>query len=143
MSKKGYDMLGEVLSEYNGKITSVKVLPFENIRHGVKYEVTQVGEFHGRLSCKGMGSNYVQVASDGTSTTKFYGVFTTPDGETIFMESGGMGVPLGAGRVKFRTTATLKSTAAKLAWVNTTPIAFEGEGDFSTMEVRGTLYAWQ
>jgi len=51
------------------------------------------------------------------------------------MESAGMGVLLDAGRVKFRTTVTLKSTAAKLAWVNATPIAFEGEGDFSTMEV--------
>lgn len=135
-------MLGEVLSDYSGKITSVKVLPFDNAGQGVRYEVTQVGEFRGRLSCQGMGSNYVHVAADGTSTTKFYGVFTTPEGETLLMESGGMGVPLGAGRVKFRTTVTLKSTAAKLAWVNTTPIAFEGEGDFSTMEVRGTLYEW-
>ncbi|MGE0824028.1 MAG: hypothetical protein AB7G75_14480 [Candidatus Binatia bacterium] len=136
-------MLGEVLSDYSGKITSVKVLPFDNAEPGVKYEVTQVGEFRGRLSCQGMGSNYVQVAPDGTSTTKFYGVFTTPDGETLLMESGGMGVPLGAGRVKFRTTVTLKSAAAKLTWVNTTPIAFEGEGDFSTMEVKGTLYEWK
>ncbi len=136
-------MLGEKLSEYRGKITSVKVLPFEHGGQGVRYEVTQVGEFRGRLSCQGMGSNYVHVAADGTSTTKFYGVFTTPAGETILMESGGMGVPLGSGRVKFRTTATLKSTAAAWAWVNTTPTAFEGEGDFSTMEVRGTLYAWQ
>jgi hypothetical protein len=58
------------------------------------------------------------------------------------MELGGMGVPLDAGRVKFRPTVTL-DTAANLAWVNATPIAFEGEGDFSTMEVRGILYAWQ
>jgi hypothetical protein len=136
-------MLGKVLSEYSGKITSVKVLPFDNAGQGVRYEVTQVGEFRGRLSCQGIGSNYVQVAADGTSTTKFYGVFTTPAGETILMESGGMGVPLGTGRVKFRTTVTLKSTAAALAWVNSTPIAFEGEGDFSTMEVRGTLYEWK
>jgi hypothetical protein len=136
-------MLGEVLSNYSGKITSVKVLPFDSSGQGVKYEVTQVGEFRGRLSCQGMGSNYVQVVADGTSTTKFYGVFTTPDGETLLMESGGMGVPLSAGRVKFRTTVTLKSTATKLAWVNTTPIAFEGEGNFSTMEVTGTLYEWK
>jgi len=136
-------MLGEILGDYSGKITSVKVLPFDNAGQGVKYEVTQVGEFRGRLGCQGMGSNYVQVTADGTSTTKFYGVFTTPDGETLLMESGGMGVPLGAGRVKFRTTVTLKSAAAKLAWVNTTPIAFEGEGNFLTMEVKGTLYEWK
>ncbi len=136
-------MLGEELSTYSDKITSVKVLPFENGVQGVKYEVTQVGEFRGRLNCQGMGSNYVQVAADGTSTTKFYGVFTTPHGETLLMESGGMGVPLGSGRVKFRTTATVRSSAASLAWITTTPIAFEGEGDFSTMEVKGILYEWK
>ena len=136
-------MLGELISEYSGKITSVKVLPFDSSGQGVKYEVTQMGELSGRLSARGVGSNYVQLAADGTSTTKFYGVFTTNDGETLLLKSGGMGVPLAPGRVKFRTTATLKSTAAKLAWVNTTPLAFEGEGDFSAMEVVGKLYEWK
>jgi len=136
-------MLGELISEYSGKITSVKVLPLDGSGQGVKYEVTQMGELSGRLSGRGVGSNYVQLAADGTSTTKFYGVFTTNDGETLLLESGGMGVHLAPGRVKFRTTATLKSTAAKLAWVNTTPLAFEGEGDFSAMEVVGKLYEWK
>ena len=136
-------MLGELVSEYRGKITSVKVLPFDSSGQGVKYEVTQMGEFSGRLSGRGVGSNYVQLAVDGTSTTKFYGVFTTSEAETIFMESGGMGLPLAPGRIKFRTTVTLKSTSSKLAWVNTTPMAFEGEGDFSAMEVVGKLYECQ
>jgi hypothetical protein len=136
-------MLGEPISEYSGKITSVKVLPFDSPGQGIKYELTQVGELRGRLSGRGVGSNYIRLAADGTSTTKFYGVFTTNDGETLLLESGGMGVPLSPGRVKFRTTATLKSTAPKLAWINTTPLAFEGEGDFSTMEVIGKLYEWK
>jgi hypothetical protein len=134
--------LGELLGEYRGKITSVKVLPFESMGQGIKYEVTQVAELSGRLSGRAIGSNYVQVAADGTSTTRFYGVLTTTDGGTILMESGGMSVPLAPGRVKFRTTVTLKSTSPNLTWVNTTPMAFEGEGDFSTMEVVGKLYEW-
>jgi hypothetical protein len=59
------------------------------------------------------------------------------------MESSGMGLPLASGRVKFWTTVTLKSSSPKLAWINTTPMAFEGEGDFSAMEVVGKLYEWQ
>lgn len=135
-------MLGELVSEYRGKITSVKVLPFDSPGQGVKYEVTQVAELSGRLSGRGVGSNYVSLAADGTSTTKFYGVFTTDEGETILAESGGMSVPLAPGRVRFRTTATLKTAAAKLSWLNTTVLAFEGKGDFSSMEVIGKLYEW-
>ena len=135
-------MLGELISEYRGKITSVKVLPFDSPGQGVKYEVTQVAELSGRLSGRGVGSNYVSLAADGTSTTKFYGVFTTDEGETILAESGGMSVPLAPGRVRFRTTATLKTTSSKLTWINTTVLAFEGEGDFSSMEVVGKLYEW-
>ncbi len=90
----------------------------------------------------GIGSNYVQQAADGTSTTKFYGVFTTTEGETILAEAGGMSVPLTPGRVRFRTTGTFKTTSPKLRWLNTTVVAFEGEGDFSSMEVVGKLYEW-
>jgi hypothetical protein len=36
----------------------------------------------------------------------------------------------------------LKTTAPRLSWLNTMVVAFEGEGDFSTMEVVGKLYEW-
>jgi hypothetical protein len=87
--------------------------------------------------------NYVQQAADGTSMTKFYGVFTTNEGETILAETGGVSVPLMPGRVRFCTTATLKTASPKLSWLNTTVVAFEGERDFSTMEAVGKLYEWQ
>lgn len=135
--------LGDLFCEYKGKITSMKVLPFESSGQGVKYEVTQVADLSGRLNGHGVGSNYVQQATDGTSTTRFYGVFTTSEGETLLAESSGMSVPLAPGRVRFRTTATLKTTSPRLSWLNTTIVAFEGEGDFSTMEVVGKLYEWQ
>ena len=135
--------LGELLCEYKGKITSMKVLPFEGNGQGVKYEVTQVADVSGKLNAHGIGSNYVQQALDGTSTTKFYGVFTTPEGETLLAESGGMSIPLAPGRVRFRTTASFKTAAPRLSWLNTMAVAFEGEGDFSTMEVTGRLYEWQ
>jgi hypothetical protein len=86
-------VLGKLISEYQGRITSVKALPFDSSGQGVKYEVTQVGELSGRLSGRGVGSNFVQLAADGTSTAKFYDAFITNDGETILAESGGMSVP--------------------------------------------------
>lgn len=57
-------------------------------------------------------------------------------------EAGGMSVPLTPGRVRFRTMGTFKTTAPKLSWLNTTVVAFEGEGDFSSMEVIGKIYEW-
>lgn len=134
--------LGELICDYRGKITSMKVLPFESGGQVVKYEVTQVADLSGRLAGHGIGSNYVQQTADGTSTTKFYAVFTTPEGETILAESSGMSVPLTPGQVRFRTTATLKTSSSRLRWLNTKIVAFEGEGDFSTMEVTGKLYEW-
>ena len=134
--------LGELICDYKGTITSVKILPFDGAEFGVKYEVTQVGVSTGKFASSAVGSNYVQVHEDGTSTTKYYGVWTTEDGEPIMVESGGMSVPLGGGRVRFATTVKCRSRAEKYEWRTSTPIGFEGEGDFNTMDVSGQLYLW-
>ena len=134
--------LGELICDYTGTITSVKILPFEGSEFGVKYEVTQIGTSTGRFASSAVGSNYVQVHEDGTSTTRYYGVWTTDEGDPILVESGGMAVPLGGGRVRFATTVKCRSRLEKYAWLTSTPIGFEGEGDFGTMEVTGQLYLW-
>ena len=134
--------LGDLICEYTGKITSMKVLPFDDDGQEVRYEVTQVVRLNGRISGGGFGSNYVRQAADGTSVTKFYGVFTTTEGHSIRAEFGGNALSLGPDRARFRTTGMLKTTALSLDWLNSTTIAFEGEGDFSTMDVIGKLYVW-
>ncbi len=135
--------LRELICDYKGKITSIKVLPFASSGYEAEYEVTQLSELSGRLSATGVGSNYVRLHSDGTSTTRFYGVFTTGEGERVLVESAGMSVPLAPGRVRFGTTVTFKTRSEKLGWLNMTMGAFEGEGDFSTMEIVGKIYEWK
>jgi len=132
----------ELVCEYRGKITSLKVLPFDDGSQEVKYELTQIIHLSGRLAGTGFGSNYVRQGPDGTSVTKFYGVWTSTDGASIRVEFGGNAVSLGGGKARFRTTGMLKTTAPSLDWLNTMNLAFEGEGDFSTMEVTGRVYAW-
>lgn len=134
--------LGELISEYKGRITSMKVLPFESGGQAINYEATQLIEISGRLNAHGMGSNYVQQSTDGTSRTRFYGVLTSTEGETLLVEAGGMSIPFAPGRAKFRTTATFKTSSPQLVWLNTMAVAFEGEGNFSSMEVTGKLYEW-
>ena len=135
--------LGELLCDYTGNITSVKVLPFEGTEFGAKYEVTQTGTSTGKLSISAIGSNYVQVHADGTSTTKYYGIWTPKEGDPILVESGGMSVPLGDGRVRFRTTVKFRTRSEQYAWLNTTMCGFEGEGNFSTMEISGQIHEWK
>ena len=135
--------LGELLCDYTGTITSVKVLPFEGTEFGAKYEVTQTGSSTGKLSISAIGSNYVTVHPDGTSTTKYYGIWTTKEGDPILVESGGMSVPLGDGRVRFGTTVKFRTRSEQYAWLNRMMSGFEGEGNFSTMEITGQVYEWK
>lgn len=133
---------GELLCEYTGTITSVKVLPFEDTGYAAKYEVTQTGTSTGKLAVSAVGSNYVQMHPDGTSTTRYYGIWTTDDGVALLVESGGMSVPLAGGRVRFGTTVKFRSPSESYAWLATTMCGFEGEGDFSTMSITGRVYEW-
>ena len=131
-----------LISKYSGKITSVKVLPFTG-PGPVQYEITQTAQLTGELSGHAIGSNYVRAAPDGTSVTRFYGILTTEEMETVFLESSGMSVPIGAGRSRYLTTVTHKTSSERLQWVNTAIMTFEGEGDFSSMEIAGNLYHWK
>ncbi len=74
-----------LVSQYYGKITSIKVLPFKGQGNPVEMEITQVAEFKGELSGHAIGSNYVRLAPDGSSTTRFYGILTSDEGETVFL----------------------------------------------------------
>ena len=132
-----------LVSRYTGRITSVKVLPFKGSDFPVEYEITQIAQLAGELSGNIVGSNYVQVAADGTSRTRFYGILTTNELETVLLESSGMSVPIGGGRSKYLTTVTHKTTSERLAWVNAALLTFEGEGDFASMEIAGDLYHWK
>lgn len=132
----------KLVSRYTGKITSVKVVPFKGSGFPVEYEITQVAQLSGELAGNIVGSNYVEVAADGTSRTRFYGVLTTDALETVLLESAGMSVPIGGGRSRYLTTVTHKTTAARLDWINTAIMTFEGEGDFGSMEIAGDLYRW-
>lgn len=133
---------GDLVCEYRGTITSLKVLPFDDGSSEVKYELTQVLTLSGRLAGAGFGSNYVRAAADGTSVTKFYGMVTTAEGEAMRLEFGGNAVAVGAGQARFRTTGMIKSAAPALAWLNAVNLAFEGQGDFTTMQVSGRVYEW-
>ena len=134
--------LGDPISEWNGKITSVKVQPFESSGWGIKQEINIFANQSGRLSGQETGTIYLQLALDGKSTGSYYGVLVTSGGgETVIIESRGAGVPIGSGRTRFRTTVTFRTISKDLAWLNTIVAAFEGEADQFT--IVGKIYEWK
>lgn len=135
--------LGELISEWKGKITATKVHPFDSSGQEVTIEQAILGEQTGRLSGREMGAAYVTLAPDGTTVGTYYGVLTTTDGETVRVESRGMGAPLSPGRSRVQVTVTLRTTSPKLAWVNTTIAAFEGEVNDAEMGIAGRIYGWK
>ncbi len=130
---------GEVICEYTGKYTSLKVHPFEDASQQVSLEGTLLAEYSGRLAGKEIGTMYWQQAADGTASIEYYGVLTTADDEIVFVRGRGMGAVTSQGQTRVRTTVTFKTAAQQLAWLNITIASFEGSGDFS--EATGTFYA--
>ena len=139
--------LGELIGEWKGKLTSVKVCPFDSSGQGVKYEFTWLGEVSGRLSGRELGTDYWLIAPDGAGVFTYYGVLTTLEGEVVLEEGRGMSIPMGQGRTRAKATVTFKTTAPKLAWLNNLIGAFESEGDYSgdlsTKVFSGKYYEWQ
>jgi len=121
---------GEIISEWKGKVNSIKVLPFDG-GNSVKYEMTWIGEVTGRLSGQEIGTDYLSLAPDGTGVSDYYGVVTTAAGETVLVEGHGTTTPTAQGLVRARFAIRFRTTSKPLAWLTNTSAAFESEADWS------------
>jgi hypothetical protein len=135
--------LGELVSHVKAKVTSVKVQPFDGSGQGVREEYNLTAEFSGRISGTELATVYGIGAPDGTGTSRAYGIIATSDGEAITAESFGIISPPTANGSKFRGIAYLRTSSQKYIWVNTTPMAFEGELNVAQTELSFTLCEWK
>ena len=134
--------LGEIVGELKAKTTSVKVQPFDASGQGVRLEFNWSADQSGRIHGTMLGTTYVNSAPDGTGTSKGYGVTTTSDGDLITVEAFSVALPPSAkGSSKFRGIAYSRTSSQKYAWVNTTPLAYEGESDSAGFSL--TLWEWK
>jgi hypothetical protein len=131
---------GELVGELKGKITSVKVLPFDG-SGVVRQEANWSAEWSGRIRGTEVGTTHSLTAPDGTGTSKAYGVITTSDGDVITGEAFHVNSPTANG-LKIRGIGYWRTSSQKYAWVNTTPTAFEGEVN-ATQEFSLTLWEWK
>ncbi len=135
--------LGELVSEAKGKVTSVKVQPFDGSGQDVRLEYNMTFELSGRIPGNEVATANVTVAPDGTATSKTYGIITASDGEAITVEASGIGSPPTPKGSKIRGILCLRTSSQKHAWVNTTPMAFEGEINAAQTELSATICEWK
>jgi hypothetical protein len=119
----------ELIGQLKAKNISVIVQPVDGSGQGVRIETNWRGELSGRISGTEVGKTNLLAASDGTATFESYGRITTTDGHAITAKAGGVGSPPTANGSRFRGSADFRTSSGKYAWVNITPVEFEGEGN--------------
>ena len=127
-------MQGEFLSELEGKITNVVIIPVpKGTRVNAEFEGTLCGP---KISGSVRAIDYVLFHEDGTGILHVHGVITTEENDLIYIEASGFAKPtLHEGRSDLKETVTCQTTSKKHAWLNTTLAVSEGYVDVKTGEV--------
>lgn len=121
------DMLGEILSETKGKVTSQRVLSAE----GPKLEAsfTSVGKLKG-VDITEMATFWSIPRPGGALFGEGSGVMMTMDGENVTWRGNGIGKFGQGGKVIWRGAVFLQTASSgKLASANNTVAVFEFEAD--------------
>ena len=124
-------MLGEMICEEQGKITGVRVLPFNGSNSMPRLEVS----FQGSGTLVGVEmtnvGTYISVMTPaGVFNGSGQGVITTKDGDIVTWTGSGVGTPKGQGlAASWRGMIYYQTSSQRLAGLNKTPTAFEYEVD--------------
>jgi hypothetical protein len=121
-------MLGELIGEERGKITSRRVLPSDG--HAPKVEVSF--ETDVKLlgqDAKGIGTYWSVVQPTGFLYGEGQGIVMTAAGESIQWTGAGRGQFTGKGGVKFRGAVYYQTTSERFARLNGVAIVYEHEAD--------------
>lgn len=122
-------MLGEMIGEEQGKITTVRVLPsadnsprlevsFQGSGKLVGVETTNIGTYISALTPAGVFNGVGQ------------GVITTEDGDIVTWTGSGIGKPAGKGlAASWRGILYYQTSSQRLAGLNKIPTVFEYEVD--------------
>jgi hypothetical protein len=121
-------MLGELIGEERGKITSRRVLPSNGSAPKVEVSMEADVKLLGQ-DAKGIGTYWSVVQPTGFLYGEGQGVVMTSQGESIQWTGAGRGEFTGQGGVKFRGAVYYQTTAERFARLNGIAIVFEHEVD--------------
>ena len=134
-------MHGEFLSEFEGKITDVVIIP---VPEGTRVDAEFDGTLRGpKINGSAKGVDYVLFREDGTGILHVHGVVTTDEGELIYIEASGFVKPTDQeGYSDMKETVTCQTASKKYAWLNTKLVASEGYSNTRTGEVHLRYFAF-
>lgn len=151
-NEQGEEIQGEKVYEYTADLTHFiefgasladvlagkASIPAGGLRVDIGFE----GPVSGRLGGYIKGVDYLNVRADGRMELDIKAVITTPDGKTIAVSAGGVGLPQeGTMASLLRENVKLTTAHKDYAWVNGLEIWGIGLGDVETgkVTVRGYL----
>ena len=135
-------MLGELISEETGKITSVRVLPSDGNNPNIEVSYQSKGKVLG-IETTNMGTYCSVLRSGGILHGGGQGVLITKDGEAITWTAQGIGKPTGQGQAtSYRGAVFFQTSSSKLDRLNRMACVFEHETDENN-NVRSEIWEWK
>jgi hypothetical protein len=136
-------MLGDLLIEINGQMTSITVAP--PVPEGSQVQVEVAADISGRVDGASLETHYVVIRLDGeTGHGEGQGLINTADGEAIQVYyPWGMGRATSPGTFTVKGCITFKTVASNLAWLNDVFGVWEGTWDLANREWHASVYEWE
>ena len=136
-------MLGDLLMEIDGEMTSVTVAP--PIPEGSQVEAEVAAEISGSVSGASLETHYVVILPDGkTGHGEGHGLINTADGQAIQVyHPWGMGRATSPGTFAVKGCITFKTVSPDLEWLNDTLGVWEGTWDLANRKWRVSVYEWK
>lgn len=135
-------MLGEMIGEDRGKITSVRVLPSEGSAPRLEVSFQGAGKLIGQ-DVSEVASYISTLMPSGVLNGVGQGLITTKKGEILTWTGNGIGKPTGHGMAaSWRGSICYQTSAASLAGLNKIVAIFEFEVDESG-NTTGKLWEWK
>lgn len=121
-------MLGEQISEEQGRITARRVLPPQGGRGRVEVSFESAGQLLG-VDIMSLGTYWSETRPDGTMYGEGDGLVRTKDGETATWRAQGVGTMREDGSVSYRGGLYVESESSKFSRLNQIATVFEFEVD--------------
>ena len=134
--------LGEIIGEFTLKVTSVNYSPAGG--EMTRAEVNVAAEVKGRMSGRGFGTLTIEGVPGTTRRWSYAGANFTPAGARVEISAYGVLVPTGTGpQGRGRGTATYRSAAPDLRWLDGFVGAVEFDADPTAEMIKGAVCEWK
>jgi len=139
MQAQAQKMKGELLFEFKAKNNSTTIKDIGP--NGVQLEMNDHGEVSGKYHAGHIDTVSVSLKTDGTNDWQLKSIHNTKDGDMVVVWGGGQGRMSGPQTGTWEGELHFMTQSPKLAWLNNSTGWVEGQGNMSTGESSGKIYA--